>query len=65
LLLIGAGLSVVGQAIGIKSNKKGFFGWFFLGTIGLMLFNAGVSLFGEAIKHRTLYELEVKRLREE
>ncbi len=65
LLFIGAGISFIGQAVSLKSNRKGFFPWFFLGTIGLILFNAGISMFGEAVKHRTLYELEVKKLREE
>lgn len=54
LLLVGAGVSVVGHAIVLKARKKG--GWFWFGLIGLILLNAGLSIFGEAIKHRTLYE---------
>lgn len=64
LLIIGLGISLVGQAIALKARGKGFLRWFIMGTIGLIATNAGVSIFGEAVKHRTLYELEVKNLRE-
>ncbi|MBK8034888.1 MAG: hypothetical protein J0M07_31440 [Anaerolineae bacterium] len=56
LLLIGAGISVIGQAIVLKSRRKSTVVWFLFGLVGLILFNAGVSVFGEAVKHRTLYE---------
>ena len=64
LILIGAGLSVIGQAIIVKSKGKGFLRWFIYGLIGLSLFNAGIALFGEAVKNRTLYEIDIKALRE-
>lgn len=57
LLLIGFGLSVVGDATASKINGKS---WVAKGTIGLILFNAGMSIFGEAIKSRTLYESEAE-----
>jgi len=56
ILLIGAGISVIGQAIVLKAQRKPSIQWFVFGFIGLILFNAGVSVFGEAVKHRTLYE---------
>lgn len=56
LLLIGAGISVVGQAIVLKAQRKSTLSWFLFGLVGLILVNAGVSVFGEAVKHRTLYE---------
>ena len=56
LLLIGAGLSIIGQAVILKSHKKPSILWIILGTFGLIVTNAGVSVFGESIKHRTLYE---------
>ena len=65
LLTIGLGMSLLGQAITAKANKRGFFSWFLIGSLGLMALNAGISIFGEAVKHRTLYEMEVKSLREE
>lgn len=64
LLLIGFGLSVTGTAIQARANKKGFLNWFIRGLIGLATVNAGIAIFGEAVKERTLYELDVKQLRE-
>lgn len=65
LLIIGLGMSLLGDAIVAKAKSKGFLRWFLMGTLGLMALNAGISIFGEAVKHRTLYELDVKSLREE
>lgn len=60
LLLIGAGISVVGQAIVLKAQRKPGWQWFFMGFIGLILVNAGISIFGEAVKHRALYETKLE-----
>lgn len=62
MLLIGAGASIVGHAAWVKGSKKGFFRWFFLGTFGLILLNAGLAMFGDAVKHRTLYEVQLDQL---
>ncbi len=56
LLLIGAGISIVGHAIGLRTRSASAWRWVPIGTIGLIVLNAGVALFGEAVKHRTLYE---------
>ncbi|GAB4307533.1 MAG: hypothetical protein Kow00117_00740 [Phototrophicales bacterium] len=64
LLLVGFGLSVLGSAIISRAQGKGFFNWFFKGLIGLIATNAGLSIFAEAVKERTLYELDVQALRE-
>ncbi len=56
LLLIGAGVSVVGQAIVLKAQRKAGWKWFLMGVVGLIALNSGVSIFGEAVKHRALYE---------
>ena len=56
LLLISAGVSIVGQAIVLKARRKAGWKWFLLGFIGLIALNSGVTIFAEAIKHRTLYE---------
>lgn len=64
MLLVGFGLSMIGRATILRANKRGFLRWFVIGTIGLALFNAGIAYFGESVKHRTLYELEVQKLRE-
>ncbi len=62
MLLIGAGASIIGHAAWLKGARKGFFGWFFIGTLGLTVLNVGVAVFGDAVKHRALYETELKQL---
>ncbi|GAB4198841.1 MAG: hypothetical protein OHK0022_18590 [Roseiflexaceae bacterium] len=54
LVLVGLGVSVVGDAVARKSQGEP---WFVRGTLGLSLLNAGLSVFGDAVKARVLYEL--------
>jgi hypothetical protein len=63
LLFIGLGLSFLGSAIQARTQKKGFLNWFIKGLIGMIAVNSGISIFGEAVKERTLYELDVQALR--
>lgn len=65
LALIGLGMSLTGEAIIAKSKRRGFLRWFLLGVIGLVCINSGVAVFGESVKERTLYELEVAQRRGE
>lgn len=58
LLLIGAGLSVFGQAVIYKSKKEPLKKWFWWGTVSLIIFNAGICIFGDAVKTRIRYENE-------
>ena len=53
LVLMGFGLSLVGEAIIRKRDDKP---WFWFGTVALVVFNAGVSVFGDSVKHRVLLE---------
>jgi uncharacterized membrane protein HdeD (DUF308 family) len=46
LALVGAGISVVGEAIIAKSNDEA---WFLFGTFGLILVNLGLCFFGTAV----------------
>ena len=46
LALVGAGISVVGEAIIAKSNGEA---WFLFGTFGLILVNLGLCFFGTAV----------------
>lgn len=62
LLLIGAGASIIGHAAWLKGSKTGGARWFFWGTFGLAVLNAGVSIFGDAVKHRALYETQLNQL---
>lgn len=55
LLLVGAGVSVPIDAGARKARGAG--GWILEGTAGLVALNAGLSLFGEAVKRRALYDL--------
>jgi hypothetical protein len=62
MLLIGMGASIIGHAAWLKGSRRGFFGWFFVGSLGLVILNAGVAVFGDAIKHRSLYEVQLEQL---
>jgi hypothetical protein len=57
LTLIGLGLSITFEAARAKGADEP---WFWLGTFGLIVVNAGVACFGDGVKHRVLYELEQK-----
>ena len=53
LILIGLGLSLLGEAIILKYEKKPFF-W--LGTLALIVVNSGLCFFGNAIRYRILID---------
>lgn len=55
LILIGAGVSVVGEAIIAKAGGSP---WFLMGTAGLVILNAGVSVFGQGVVYRGLLTRE-------
>lgn len=46
LILIGAGVSVVGEAVIAKGAAEA---WFWLGTAGLVILNTGVSCVGQGV----------------
>lgn len=46
LVLIGAGLSVLGEAIIAKNNGEA---WFLVGTLALILVNSGICLVAGAV----------------
>ena len=52
LALTGLGLSLVGEAIILKSTQQAYF---VVGTLGLVAFNAGISIFGQAVIFRYRY----------
>ena len=47
MILLGLGLSLMGEAIIHKSNND--IDWFYWGTAALATFNTGIGLVGEAI----------------
>jgi hypothetical protein len=56
LVAVGFGASLVGQSTLLKSNRAATWKWVALGTVSLAVLNAGLCLFGDAVKHRALYE---------
>lgn len=57
LLAVGAGASLLGHATLLKGSDAPAWKWVAAGTASLVVLNAGLSLFGDAVKHRTLYEI--------
>jgi hypothetical protein len=57
LATIGLGASLLGHSIGLKVQGATPLTWFAWGTVSLAVLNAGVAVFGDAVKHRVLHEL--------
>lgn len=57
LVLVRLGVSVALDASWRKARGDGALAWVAEGTAGLVALNAGLSLFGEAVKRRALYEI--------
>jgi hypothetical protein len=56
LLATGLGASGVGQSTLMKGRDEPTWKWVAAGTASLAALNAGLCLFGDAVKHRALYE---------
>ena len=56
LLATGLGASGVGQSTLLKGRDEPTWKWMVAGTASLVALNAGLCLFGDAVKHRGLYE---------
>ncbi len=56
LLATGLGASGVGQSTLLKGRDAPTWKWVAAGTVSLVALNAGLCLFGDAVKHRALYE---------
>ncbi len=56
ILLMGFGLSVLGEAIRYKTIEADFINWFGWGTLGLAIFFSGLSVFGQAIVFKTFID---------
>lgn len=52
LLLTGFGLSLFGEALIRKWENADFWEWALWGTLALIVFNAGISLVGQAVIFR-------------
>lgn len=60
LLLVGFGLSLFGHSVIKKAAARPAKQWVLMGTLSLVLINAGLCFFGDAVKHRVLYELSTR-----
>lgn len=49
MFLLGFGISIIGDAIMQRTLHAEFSVWFFEGLLGLIVFNAGVGIFGKAV----------------
>lgn len=61
LTLAGLGLSLVGEATIWKMQELYWLQWAGLGTLGLLVFNSGLAIFGDAVKRRFWLEMEEKK----
>ena len=61
LLATGLGASGVGQSTLMKGRDAPTWKWVAAGTVSLVALNAGLCLFGDAVKHRALYEWKQER----
>ena len=64
ILLMGFGLSLLGEATIMKMNDSPWLNWFATGTIALVLVFGGLSLFGQAIVYKVaIYQKKPKKKR--
>ncbi|MBC8112576.1 MAG: hypothetical protein H7Y04_16105 [Verrucomicrobia bacterium] len=61
MCLVGFGLCLFATAHDLKVAGDLFINWFLLGTLSLVLINAGLAFIGEAVKSRVMMELRRKR----
>ena len=52
LVLVGFGLSLMGEALMLKYENADFQSWFWFGTLSLVVINTGLALFGKAVTLR-------------
>ena len=62
-LLLGAGLSVTLDASAQRLGEAAWWMWAGEGTVGLVLFMAGLAFFGDAVRYRVHMDRESAELR--
>jgi predicted benzoate:H+ symporter BenE len=60
LMTIGAGACMVHWAGSLKDKNKPTKHWVAAGTAALVVFNAGISMFGQSVVERVLHEVREK-----
>ncbi len=56
LVIIGFGACLIAEAAMLKYGGAATLDWIAYGTIALIVFNSGLCVLGDAIKHRSHYE---------
>ncbi|MEL7161584.1 MAG: hypothetical protein AAFN92_12570 [Bacteroidota bacterium] len=56
LALVGFGICLITETSLDKYAGAATWDWVSMGTLGLIVFNAGLCFFGDAVKHRVHYE---------
>jgi hypothetical protein len=56
LVLIGLGACLIAESAILKSDGTTTWRWVLAGTVSLVVFNAGLCIFGDSILHRIRYE---------
>ncbi|MCL6259879.1 hypothetical protein M3O96_12315 [Aquiflexum sp. TKW24L] len=62
ILVMGFGFSVLGEGMIAKALGKPILNWFLIGTAGLSLIFAGLSVFGQAVVYKTMIDQKKKDL---
>lgn len=58
LVIIGFGACLIAEAAMVKYSGADTWDWVSYGTLALIVFNSGISIFGGAIIHRIRHERE-------
>jgi hypothetical protein len=61
ILLMGFGLSVLGESTMLKYSGEPFLYWFLTGTGGLILIFSGLSIFGQSVIYKSIMDREKSR----
>lgn len=61
LTLIGLGVSLSGEATLLKGAAAPTWHWVAIGTLGLVVLNSGIAVFGDAVKRRLWLEIRASR----
>jgi len=56
LSIFGFGVCLVSEAAMLKYSGADTWDWVLNGTLALVVLNAGLCVFGDAVKHRALFE---------
>lgn len=65
LVLIGFGACLIAEAAMDKYEGAPLWQWVAYGTVALVVFNSGLSLFGDAILQRSRYERALEKEQKE